>query len=176
MDSDLVPSALAAQLLSDNRIQIARMISRQMVELAPRYDEVPESDREKTVSVVLRSVERMLRGDGDEKVLVTVDDVFEQRANEGFSPRDLVLASHCYLPAVRRVFCERAGDLREGLRAYEEVESRVMNVLRRVVELAFEARRATDPGFTRRPKPTASGEVPSLPALAEPDDDEATLG
>jgi len=175
MDQAFDPHALATRLLSEHRAQLAKAVSRQMCELVPRYFGVEEADREQTTDAVLLGVERLLRGEGQGKMLVAVDEAFERRAAEGFTPPELILATHSYLPVIRQIFCEHAGDLREGLAAYEQIETAILPLLRHVIELAFETRTATDPGFTRRPRATASGELPTMPALAEPDDDEATF-
>jgi hypothetical protein len=171
LEVDLDPRRLAAQLLSEHRVHLSQAISTQMAELVPRYREVPEADRSRTVMAVLRGFEKMLQGEGQERVLVAIDEVFDKRASEGFSAVDLVLATHAYLPVLRRVLCERAADLREGLRAYDEVERLTLPLLRRVIQLAFESRRSTDPGFTKKPRPGDSW--PPSTVIVEPDDDEA---
>lgn len=155
------PRAYALKLLERDRARIAAAVARQITALVPKYRTVPIADVEASTGRVLAALSRFVAGDGERHLLGEVDRTFEARAAEGFSPSDLVLTTHAYLPVLRRFFCERGDDLRLGIAAYEEVEATCLGLMRHIVVLALEARKTTDPGFTKKP----ASHVPTWPPM-----------
>jgi hypothetical protein len=166
------PRDLARQILRNERERkrISVAIARQMMQLAPRYEEVPFADQSRTVGAVLEAIGAVLGGAHEVRLLDTIDDVFAERARDGLLPSDFALATHCYLPVLRRYFCEQAPNLELGIAAYEAVEGVTLPLMRHIIELALEARDLTDPGF--RVKPMASDDAWVIePMLVERVDD-----
>lgn len=164
--SDLDPRAYAVKLIERDRARIAAAVTRQLGQLIPRYQKLPEKEVAAGVYGVLTALQRFIVGEGERELLDAIEVVYDRRAAEGFPPEDLVLMTHAYLPVLRRFFCERSEDLRVGIAAYEEVESTALGLMRHLVVLALEARDFTDPGFTKKPE-SQSPPWPPMPVLVE---------
>ncbi len=165
--SDADPRAYAIKLLERDRVRIAAAVARQLALLVPKYRTVPTRDVEASTQRTLIALTRFIAGDGERHLLGEVDRTFERRSAEGFSATDLVMTTHAYLPVLRRFFCERSDDLRLGIAAYEEVESTALGLMRHLVALAIEARKVTDPGFTKKPSSSQGPSWPPVPVLVE---------
>lgn len=164
--TDADPRAYALKLLERDRARIAAAVARQFHALVPKYRTVPIDDVEASVQRVLAALARFIQSEGERHLLGEVDRAFERRAAEGFTSLDLVMTTHAYLPVLRRFFCERSDDLRLGIAAYEEVESTALGLMRHLVALALEARKVTDPGFTKKPA-SQTPTWPPVPILVE---------
>lgn len=112
----------AILLLRQHRDAIARDISARIEALAPAFREVDLTARQQSVAAQIEACAALLSGTSKQQLITHLDQTIRLRTLAGVPPEAIFVASHCYLPTIRRVFVEQSPDALEGLRAYEVVE------------------------------------------------------
>ena len=104
--------------------------------LVPRLADVARSSRRSALLAITAGMEHFVRGELAEHVVGVVEDGARQRMRDGYTPLELVLLSHAFMPPLRRALVARFGTER-GLELYQLAEPRLLAGLR-AVALAVE--------------------------------------
>jgi hypothetical protein len=172
------PTELAIRLLHDNRIEIGRGVHRVLVKLNTRWGQIDVDAFAKNAEGLFAAVEVYLAGGGADVFLRLARDLMRVRKLGGFSGSDFNVAMHAYMPVVRKAFFARAPSLRQGLAAYDIVESVLLALITRLVEASARVDETTapdaQPAFARPFEAVSVNEqVPEfLMDYAELDDDD----
>jgi hypothetical protein len=126
--------ALAVQLLSENRTQIAQAIVRLTRRLEPRWTSVPQQVAEASAAAQLRAVEHFLKTNDSGQLMTTIMDAAKLRRHVGFEVGDFAVKSHAYLPVIRKIFLQQNRLPSETMRAYEIVESTMLPLIARILK------------------------------------------
>lgn len=130
-----MPKARLAQILGEHQSAIAAAVTRQIRRSVPRYREVDREAMEHEVELLLAGLLHLAKGGDARQLKRMVADVLTLRRVIGFSEADLLVASLCFLPVMRRFLIRHAPHTREGLLTYDEFEALVFRLMPFMLEV-----------------------------------------
>jgi hypothetical protein len=121
--------SLAVRLLRAHRDEIARAIVAQVDRHAPSMLQVDRRARSQSIAALAEAVAEALDGGSAAHATTLMKNSARLRIAGGVTREDLLASQHMYLPAIRRVFLQHHGNLREALAAFDVVEEAALPMI-----------------------------------------------